>query len=234
MAFSITELKCKNCGGTLEAGNIIERLAMARCGHCNSVFAIESSNPAAVRSERAKVPLPQSITTTRKMDGTLEIIRSWKSATAFILIFFTLFWNGFMLVWFTIAIASGAWEMALFGSIHAGIGLFLIYLTAASFLNRTYINVGQGLLSVSHKPLKWPGGGSYAATKIKQIYCKEKVSRNKNGTSTRYILRAITTDGTHHTILKGLEVIEQALFIEQQLEDHLRIRNEPVAGEAVY
>ena len=46
---------------------------------------------------------------------TLEIRRRWFTAAVLFLVFFCVFWNGFMIVWHGMAFASGAWFMSLFG-----------------------------------------------------------------------------------------------------------------------
>jgi len=42
-----------------------------------------------------------------------------------------------MVVWMSIALNQGQWIMAAFGSIHALVGLGLIYFCVANFLNKT-------------------------------------------------------------------------------------------------
>jgi hypothetical protein len=38
-------------------------------------------------------------------------------------------------------------------------------------------------------------------------------------------------DNVRETLVKGLTDADQALYIEQELERHLRIQDQPVAGE---
>src|SRR5690554_5843962 len=79
--------------------------------------------------------------------------RHWRSWKLIPLLLFTLFWNGFMIVWMTIAISSGIWVMAAFGSIHGIVGLGLAYFCIASFFNKTDIITHPIYLEVKHYPL---------------------------------------------------------------------------------
>jgi hypothetical protein len=84
----------------------------------------------------AIVPLPENLSIVHDR-GTFIIRRRWFSPIVFFFVFFALFWNGFMVVWMSIALNQGQWIMAAFGSIHALVGLGLIYFCVANFLNKT-------------------------------------------------------------------------------------------------
>jgi hypothetical protein len=71
----------------------------------------------------------------------LFISRSWFSPAILYLTFFCIFWDGFMIVWFSIAFANEQYGMALFGSIHGLVGIGLTYSTIAGYVNKTYITV---------------------------------------------------------------------------------------------
>jgi hypothetical protein len=54
---------------------------------------------------------------------------------------------------------------------------------------------------------------------------------HKNSTSTTYEVYAILQDGARQKLLSGLHEIEQALYIEQEIERFLEIEDRPVRGE---
>lgn len=207
---------------------------MARCTHCGVVFSLPDKNRDEDRSDsrkplRPRVAMPNAIAVER-MGSILEIRRNWFSAAAFFLLFFTIFWNGFMIVWHTIALSMGAWFMSCFGLIHTGVGLFMIYYTTACFMNTTTIRVGNGSLDVSSGPLPWFGAVSLQSSAIKQLYCREKINRGKNGAHVTYEVVAIT-NGQRKDLVSGLTDAEQALYIEQEVENHLGIEDTAVRGE---
>jgi hypothetical protein len=56
--------------------------------------------------------------------------------------------------------------------------------------------------------------------------------RGKHGsTSWTYRVNAMLTDGRKIQLMSGLPESDQALYIEQIIEDHLRIADRPVGGE---
>ncbi len=233
----LVELRCKSCGALLRPEDIVERLAMARCSHCDAVFGIEgwstptpSDSSDAAAGPRIDVPMPRGFQV-QNYGNVLEISRRWFHPMYFALIFFCIFWNGFMLVWHGMALASGAWLMSLFGLLHTAVGVGLAYATVAGFVNRTIIRVGHGQLEVRHGPLPWLGNRSLPSHEIEQIYCQEAVSRNDNGSQYRYTVYAILQGNHREKLLAGLIEAEQALYVEQELERFLNIKDRPVRGE---
>lgn len=225
----LVELKCSNCGSQLQPEDISPQLFAARCRHCNALFTLPGANTTA-KIPRPQVALPKPFQVQTTLHG-LVITRRWLSGGAFFLLFFTLFWNAFLIVWHSIALSQGAWFMSLFALIHTGVGIFLIYYVLASFLNTTTIKVSTDTLSIHSGPLPWPGNKIIDPQSLKQLYCKEKVSHGKNGPSYSYSIEAVLHDLQHETLIKSLPSSDQALFLEQQIEQHLQIRDTPVEGE---
>jgi hypothetical protein len=225
---ALTDLKCRNCGAALSAADISPQLGAARCGHCRSLFALPASTPAAI--PRPEVPLPAAFTMEKQGD-TLVITRRWRNFGAWFLLFFAIFWNGFLVVWHGIALSTGAWFMSAFGLIHTAVGLFLIYTVAAQFLNSTVIRASPRGLESKSGPLPWKGDRQLPAGSVSQLYCTEKVHRTKNGSTTRYGVEAVLPGNRRDTLVRDLPDADHALFIEQQLERHLGLADIPVAGE---
>ncbi len=223
----LIELKCRNCGSPLSPENISPQLAAARCPHCRALFAIHADGPPPV--PKPDVPLPKGFSL-REYGGSLEITRRWIGPAAFFLLIFALFWNGFMIVWHGIALSQGEWIMSAFGLIHTAVGIGVAYFTLALFINTTRIRAGLGKIEVRHGPLPWKGNKTISSVDIPQLYCMEKIIRGKNGTSSRYRIEAILPDNRRETLVDGFTDSDHALYVEQQLERHLRISDQPVAG----
>lgn len=231
----LRELHCQSCGAPLDPDQVVERLAMARCSHCGAVFALETLRPATAaagpsRKNRPKVPLPPGMQM-QDFGSSLEITRRWFHPALFFAVFFCIVWNGFMIVWHTMALSHGAWFMSCFGLLHTAVGVAILYGTLAGFLNTTVIRVQQGLLEVRSGPLPWPGNKTLPADELEQIYCQEHVSRNKNGSQTSYQVLCLRRGNVRETLLKGCSSAEQALFIEQELERFLHLEDRPITGE---
>jgi hypothetical protein len=233
------QLHCRYCAAEIPAANINLDNLVAKCANCNAVYSIAGELGLASGEKdktvaaplRAEVPMPQGIEIKDEFDK-LVIRRAWYSCMALPMLFFTVFWNGFMLMWFGISISMGAWQMALFGTLHGAIGVYLAYTTLASFLNATTITVTSDQLEIRHHPVPMPGSKTLFASEIVQLFCVQHVSRgSKGGTTISYQVNAIMQDQRRENLLKGLTNIEQALYIEQEIERYLRIENRQVQGE---
>jgi hypothetical protein len=84
---------------------------------------------------------------------------------------------------------------------------------------------------VRHGPLPSPGNRRVFTSDLKQLYCTEKLHRHKNSCSTTYELQAQLRDGQKLTLLSGLDQLDQALYVEQQVEQHLRIPDQRMPEE---
>lgn len=224
----LIELKCRNCGSQLAPEDVSMQLAVARCPHCNALFVIPAAGPRTIA--RPEVSLPKGFRLDRSGD-TVRISRRWIGPPAFFLLFFTVFWNGFMLVWHTISLSTGMWFMSAVGLIHTGVGLFLIYYVLALFLNTTVVLASPRELEIQIGPVPWRGNKRLPRDMVEQLFCREKISRGKNGPSSSYHVEAVLRGNRRETLASGFHDSDHALFVEQEIERHLGITDIPVAGE---
>jgi len=107
----------------------------------------------------------------------------------------------------------------------------ITYATLAGLLNRTTITVDAARLTVRHGPVPWRPLPTLARGEIEQLYVTREVSRGKNGVSVSFSVRAVTRGHSGLPLVKGLDQLDQALWLEQEFEQHLDLRDRPVAGE---
>lgn len=224
-------IKCPHCGREVPSADINIQSAMAKCASCNAVFGFADKVPGALLADKRTVEMPRNYTL--GTDGAdLVITRRWMSAKFVFLLFFCVFWDGFLFFWYSMAFAKGAPLMAiLFPLIHVAVGVGLTYFTIAGFVNRTRINVNPAEIRIKHYPLPWAGNRTVQRAEIEQLFCEEKVSRGKNGSNYSYILSAVTRSGGRLKLVSGLDKPEDALFLEQKIEGYLGISDKAVAGE---
>ena len=228
------KLICQECGTIIKANDINLKDQIAKCMACNEVFSFKNSNTIENQTNdfdirKAIVPLPKRFTV-KELNGNLEIKMSWFTWINLFLTFFAIFWNSFMIAWFAFSISSGKWGFALFGTIHAGVGFYLLYMVVAKYINSTTVIIDSNELSVKIGPLPWPGNHSVKLSDIIQLYSKCVVSQGKNSTVS-YEVHSILKNGTHLCLIKSLEDNDQALYFEQKIEEKLHITDEPVIGE---
>jgi hypothetical protein len=162
----------------------------------------------------------------------LVIYRRWFNWPVLFLIPFCIVWNSFLVGFFTSMSGSNApWFVRLFPLGHVAVGVGLSYYTLAMLFNRTRVEVTHGSVTVSHGPLPWTGWREIAAGLIDQTYCKEIIRRNKNGVSTHYEVWVALSDGKHSRLVAAGMEPEQALYIEQQIETTLDIKDRSMPGE---
>lgn len=226
------ELHCQECGATISSYSIDEGRQFATCRECGAMFRY-GERPAGETGEEhwqpwgvAGSPAPHGVTVERRADA-LQIVRRWRSKAAIGLAVFCVLWDtgvAYMLFyWCTDALFfCFMLPFMLFGA-------FITYLMFCLFLNRTVIETGQGLLSVRHHPLPWPGK-QVALIDVDHLYCEEHVSTSEDSTTTRdYLLKAVTGDGKRIKLLSVREEPEQVLFIAEVINDSLQAAHGPAS-----
>ncbi|MGB0523543.1 MAG: hypothetical protein ACPGJS_11320, partial [Flammeovirgaceae bacterium] len=165
--------------------------------------------------------------------GELIISYRWMACQAYFLVFFCLFWNGFLVFWYTMAGASGNVLMMVFPIIHVAVGVGLTYYTICLFVNRTYIRVSKEEIGISFAPLPWKGAKTVSVKDIVQFYVKEKVSSGKNGTNYSYELWMRDKKGMDKKFASGPSInsVDDAKFLEKKIEQFLGIQDYQVDGE---
>ncbi len=222
------KIHCLSCGSEIPMLDVDLVGKIAKCTNCNNVFSF--SVPSAAGKERAPTNKPKDFSLERSVEG-LTITRKWFTPAIIFLTFFCLFWNGFMAVWFYIAIKQKIYSMALFGLLHGAVGLGLLYGVLAVYLNKTYIRVSQNSLTITHRPLPWFGQKDLKQHNLKQLYTKEVINYSGRPYPTLYAVQAVTNQGEVIELISGFSSSEEALFIEQEIEKYLKIDDEPVSGE---
>ncbi len=231
MSVPIIALQCPSCSSPLPREAIDSAQGHVKCAYCGALMLLPSAaRPAAFR-ERPPVPLPQRMELLATPHG-IEITRRWFSYAVLFLVPFCLIWDGFLIVWYATAFATGAPLMAkVFPLIHVAVGAGLTYWTLACFINKTHIRVERGEVVITHGPLPWFGYRRVPGVMIDQIYGKSHVTHGKNGPSTDYQLWLVNTTGRHEKLHANSLTTDQVLYLEQQLEKALGIQDRAIPGE---
>jgi len=199
----------------------------AKCDGCGALFSLASHLGERPKHQPEK---PKSIELETDFSDTITYVRRWYSPAAFGLLFFCVLWNGFMVVWFGIAIAQEQWMMAAFGSIHGAMGVGVAYMTLAGFRNRSYLRISPDHVIVEQKPFPMMRRREVEIGAIRQIYVKERVQKGKNGVSRTYTLHYLGHDGKSHK-LAMLNTPEEGWYLEMEIEKLLGIADQPMIDE---
>ncbi|HKP76650.1 MAG TPA: hypothetical protein VJT67_14065 [Longimicrobiaceae bacterium] len=227
------KILCPACRVPVAADDVNLETGLAKCRTCNNVFRFDDLPelaPSTVRA-RPKAEKPRSVVTT-EANGELVVQYRWFSAKYLLLLFFCLFWDGFLVFWYAMALGGGGGLVfLLFPLIHVAAGIAITYATIAGFVNTTTVRIDGSRLSVRHHPLPWGRPVELGIVEVKQLFCEEKLNRGRNGVSYTYNLNALLHDGVRKKLVSGLDTPEIPMYLEQHAEEWMKIRDEPVVGE---
>lgn len=237
-------ISCDSCGALIPASDVNVEKLVAKCRRCHSVFAF-GSRLGHAPAPRVRPPLPRGLriesgepptpseggyrSAPSAARGPLVISRRWFRMHHVFMLLFAIFWDGFLVVWYSLGIASGApIEMLLFPLLHVAVGIGITYGALMGLINRTTIRVEAGRLTVRHGPLPWFGNLTTDATRLRQLYLRRQTHRTENGGSyPTWKVLAETDTLEAQPIVSKLNDRDQAEYIEWVIEEHLGIENVP-------
>lgn len=230
------QLHCRVCAAEIPAANINLDNLVAKCANCNAVYGIAgelgmaSGGKDKATAIRAEVPMPQGIEIKDEFDK-LVIRREWFSWKIFTMVGITLVVDFVIVATFVGAAETFQPILVLVMLPFVAVALVLTYLSLASFVNITTITVTPQEIDVRHRPLPMLGLQTLPASHLAQLYCVQKAAYYVNNRPVyAYDVCAILNNQRRESLLTGLDSIEQALYIEQEIERYLQIEHRPVPG----
>jgi hypothetical protein len=227
-------MKCPSCGAGIADNSSV-------CEYCQQSITLPAQpTPAPSGGPRLPAARPAKFQIEDDL-RTLTISWRWLHPRVFFLLPFAIAWNAFLVGWYSMAgggMASMPFGFRLIFLIfpigHVAVGLGLIYAVATMLLNRTWVRLADEQLTVEHGPLPWPGM-TIPIAEISQLFVKFGGPRRADGvpTSIAYSLEAQLKDGSTRTLLKYVQDVEEARYLEQTLEKRLNIEDARVSGEAL-
>jgi hypothetical protein len=243
---------CPSCRRALPASAInLERL-LGKCDACNRLFDCsdqlpEPRHPGRAKLRREAVPLPEGmhieLTGAREglpignsrreppaVNGTLTITRQWFTSLPAVLrkVCFLIAWFASLGYWYHKALSVGApLDYLIFPLLHVGVGLILFYRVLTTIFNSSTITANAEALTIRHGPLPARRNRRIPVAAIEQLYCKEV--ETKHAYLYEVVVRLV--EGDEITLADRLPESDQALFIEEQIEAHLRIVDVVVEDE---
>src|SRR5690349_18611805 len=213
---------CPECGNAIPAEYLNLDDLVAHCPRCKEAFRFEQ-----LAAPARRVPRPQGLTVVDDGDRR-QIARRWFSGRMLPALVFCTIWDGFVVLWWTIAVfhnASQGGEAArwavlagLFTLPHVAIGVGLTYVALCYLVDTTVAEVADGRLRVRHGPLPWIGNHDLDAAEVRRLYCTRTARQRRSGaTSYRYTVDAALASDRTVTLLTDVDDKATALFYGQQL-----------------
>lgn len=182
---------------------------------------------------KMKLGLPDGMQMQQRNDE-LTLSYSWLGTKHFFAVLHLLIFCGFY--WFSMRSNPVDLESLWQNKLQLCVLLLIIgtaYFAALGFVNKTRLQVTHNRLKISHGPLPCLLSKTAQSSDFAQLYVKKDVhqSRSNNSIDVSYRLQVISKQGKTLTLIKGIQTSEDALYVEQEIESFLGIKNQPVQGE---
>jgi hypothetical protein len=229
-----TPLLCPHCSAPLQVHPKAVFLACSYCGTHLQVEGGEGDRRLALdqgATERAPVGLPTKFAVER-LGNRLTLRWRWWTPALFFMLFFCIAWDSFLVFWYSMAVGMDApWIFVVFPIVHVAVGVGITYSTLAGFINSTTVEVGQGNLRIAHGPLPWQGNQLLETADVDQLFCTRAATKSEDSDSLSYNVMVRTKSGRNIKLVSRLEELDQALYIEQEIERHLGVADRAMSGE---
>lgn len=220
------QLACPRCGNPIPGVDIDLSRGVGVCRPCGEIVALPARESAAALVPTAALPLgiyrPETFRFSERQNERGYFAEMPPNRLAALpLLFFVLFWNGFMLVWYTIAIAAHVWPMALFGLLHLGVGLHLGYKVLVELLNTKRFSIEGGRVRFTCGPLPVRGRLDVAVSDIDGFVMQSGAPTRMGSTAKGFTLIANLVGGESKHLALVLEDEAAAVFATQRMNDEL-------------
>ncbi len=168
------------------------------------------------------LPIPEGLDIIQTPQSAI-IRRTWFSHVVWFLIFFCIFWDGFLVFWYSMAFTAGPkgglimLPLLLFPLLHVAVGISLTYFVICTFVNKTDIVLEAGMVTIKSHPLPWPGNKSIPADTVTDFLVRERFAQSRNGARVNYCIYYVDTTNRERRLITGLKTREQADYIASSL-----------------
>jgi len=227
------KISCTDCGEEVSVKNIDLKDKIGKCENCNTVFSFQNEKLAKPR--RQEIFQPEGIEVYDYPDS-MDILFKWRKVSKphWFIVFFTILWNLILFPFVIGIVSTGSYWGLLPLGFHllagAGLGIYVL----RKFLNSTSISANADLLSIISGPinLPWSKDKHIQSDDINQIYVKRYSNTKVNGRPIYHFdVRAVTVNDGDISLVKGINNVRKAQYIEQELEMYLGIKDRSMVNE---
>lgn len=235
-------LECKHCHAPLPEKALASNDDIVVCDYCDTVHNMNTtplSYPEKPKHEKTKRKRPNKFVINPITDG-LEIQYPWLGKQHKGLLFFAIIWNAFIgfftfMMFFGMA-SEGDFEpiVLCFMVPFYTVGISMAYYVLAGFLNRTTVTIRPQGVEAIHSPIPMFGTSNIRVDRraIEQVYCRRRTAYKSNDVPVHvFDIHYVEKGGDDTCLIKGLDTISKAVFIEQQIERLYVIDDIAVDGE---
>lgn len=228
---------CEKCNEPIPPTGFNISNSVAKCSNCGSIYSISESEFEKRRSGHPIFLVPDG-TEVLKLITSLEIITSWLRASKKDKINFDFIFAAIFGTMSSLGLGVGIFTASLMISLIALVfvlaSFVLLYIFIANLLNKTHIKISDKTLKISHKPLRFISWKEHniPLDSIEQLFVKEyQTNRTVNNVPLKaFGLFLKKKDGKELKIMEDMNK-ETSLYIEQEIEEFLKISNKKMIGE---
>ena len=107
----------------------------------------------------------------------------------------------------------------------------MTYFATCLLVNQTVVSVQDGLLDIRQKPIPTIGSLKVAADTLEQLFVIQEIKSTQHGACIFFTVCALKSDQSTIRLIRGFGNLDQALWMEQEIEKTLGIRDRLVPGE---
>lgn len=217
---------CKHCATKIKPENINPETQFATCPQCGAVVAppgAELRDPVPAQRTIQLEQLGEEVIFTRRWsdENLWQHVATWAGCH----LFFGLAYNQARLTG-----NGGVWALILLGVLSVGLTYWLL----SRLINKTVVRANPLQVAITTGPLPtFTAPRRVAASEIKQLYARKREHHGpRNAKYITYDVWLQFADTRPDEVLvKELATVAEALYLEQQMELALRLRDVPVANE---
>jgi hypothetical protein len=225
------QLVCPKCGSTIAGADIDLGRGLGVCRPCGELVPLPTSTALApVAAPPVRLYKPDSFLLTERFEGDrYEAVLPPNRLKALPALGFCLFWDGFMAVWYGIAIFGHVWPMAIFGLLHLGVGIVLTHKTLVALLNTRRLVLAGGRLTWTSSPIPERGKIDVPIEQVDGFALRDKSSSK----AMSFVVTANLADGTLRELDVSATEPSTAQYAAESFQEALRQAKQR-AGEGPY
>ena len=229
--------KCSNCSAPLTAPTGRGQFYCQFCGASLTIPKPSGSVESESTGPKPLVTIPENLRV-EELGRNLRISWRWFRWPIVMLVPFCIAWNSFLVGWYSLAFSGdgppGAFKIIflIFPIGHVAVGIGLLYACLVGLLNRTRIDIARNEIRVHHGPIPAGRNRVIPVGEVSQLYVKHEHNvSSKNAPLGSYSLVAKLASGREVKLLPRNSELDVARAVEQLVESHLDIEDQPVHGE---
>ncbi len=228
------KVACPVCACPVSGEDVDLPQARALCRPCGELFPLSAVPAPLVPVQPAPIATssdhrPEALGWAERVDGPrVEIALTPARLSALPLFLFTLFWDGFLVVWYVTASRHPLSGMFLFPLLHVGAGVYLTYNALVRLLNRSHFAFDRASFLLASGPI--PQRGAHEATdNIDRFDVAESSTSFKRRGTKAWGVRMLTREGKAVSLSLPIAAETEASFVAARLNAALATAREPIA-----